>query len=319
MKRMQLSRETVLSVLKQEGPRIPTQIKKTIGQGDTFMIGALLTELREAGHIKVSNTKRGGSPFYYVPEHSSRLVDLIPDLGEKERRAALLLKERKILRDDTQDPLIRVCLRSIKDFSVPVDVKINGEKILFWKWYQTNNQEAETLIKQLLGVKTQAPKEEPAPVAQTPKEPDTKAAAPVTQEPVKEKEVAKEEKQPQEPSKESHQATLKEVEDEDIQDDFYAQLRTYFAEKKIVVKEKDIKRKNSEIDLILQVPSAVGMMDYYCKAKNKKKNNDGDLSTAYLQGQGKKLPVLYITTGEVTKKAKDMLPNEFKGLILLEL
>ena len=99
-KKTMLSREGVLDVLKTKGPSIPVQIKKAIGAGDTFMIGAILTELREAGQIKVSNTKRGGSPFYYVPEHAGRLVNHIPDLGEKDRRAALLLQEKKILKDN---------------------------------------------------------------------------------------------------------------------------------------------------------------------------------------------------------------------------
>ena len=67
------------------------------------------------------------------------------------------------------------------------------------------------------------------------------------------------------------------------------------------------------------MPTAVGNVDYFCKAKNKKKCNDGDLSSAYLKGQAKKMPVLFITTGEVTKKAENMLENEFKGMILKQI
>ena len=73
-------------------------------------------------------------------------------------------------------------------------------------------------------------------------------------------------------------------------------------------------RKKSEIDLIISVPSGVGNIEYFCKAKNKKRINHADLSSAFVQGQLKKLPVLFITTGSLTKKAKEMLGNEFKNI-----
>jgi len=34
----------------------------------------------------------------------------------------------------------------------------------------------------------------------------------------------------------------------------------------------------------------------------------------YIQAQSKKLPVLFLTTGNVTKKAEEMLNKEFKGM-----
>ena len=64
------------------------------------------------------------------------------------------------------------------------------------------------------------------------------------------------------------------------------------------------------------MPSVVGEVDYYCKARKKKRINDGDLSSAYVQGHVKKLPVLFLTTGELTKKAKEMLGKEFQNMIV---
>lgn len=305
-----LNKESVLNVLKTQGPSIPVQIKKAIGSGDTFMIGAILTELRESGNIKVSNTKRGGSPFYYVPEHAGRLVNHIPDLGEKDRRAALLLQEKKILKDNEQDPLIRVCLRQIKDFAIPLDVKLKEGTQLFWKWYLLPNTEAEHKIKELLGLLPKPVPEQPklqpqVHVSEAAKEQPAQAPAPA--EPVEE----------EEPTPVPAAKLLKEH--DDTGDAFLKQVLEYFAEKHIQIITKDIKRKNADIEFEVTVPTAVGRVDYFCKAKAKKKNNDGDLSSAYLQGQGKKLPVLYITTGEVTQKAKDKLKHEFKGLVLVEL
>lgn len=307
-----LSRDSVLNALKTKGPCLPVHIKQFIGSGDTFMIGALLTELREAGKIKVSNTKRGGSPFYYIPEHAGKLVNLLPDLGEKDRRAAQLLQEKKILKDIDQDPLIRVCLRQIKDFAIPIEVKLKEGTQLFWKWYSLPNTEAEHKVKEMLGIlpKPTAP-ETPKPRPPTPvRKQNTQAAEPV-------KETSPINEGAKEPTPVPANKLLKEK--DDTGDAFLKQILEYFAEKHIQIITKDIKRKNTDIEFELSMPTAVGRVEYFCKAKSKKKNNDGDLSSAYLQGQGKRLPVLYITTGEVTKKAKEKLKHEFKGLVLIEL
>ncbi len=71
--------------------------------------------------------------------------------------------------------------------------------------------------------------------------------------------------------------------------------------------------------MLIEIPSSVGGLKYFCKAKNKKKVNDGELSSIYIQAQSRKLPVLFITKGEFTKKAKEMLEKEFKGLKVKQL
>jgi len=44
-----------------------------------------------------------------------------------------LLMQKKILRDKTAEPIVRVALRSIKDFAVPLQVKINDNVEIFMK------------------------------------------------------------------------------------------------------------------------------------------------------------------------------------------
>ena len=58
----------------------------------------------------------------------------------------------------------------------------------------------------------------------------------------------------------------------------------------------------------------MGVLPFYCKAKNKKTINDGDLSSVFIQSQSRKLPVLLLTTGDLTKKAKELLEKEFRGM-----
>ena len=78
------------------------------------------------------------------------IANEIENLNDKEKKAFDLLQQSKVLRDIEQEPVIRVALREIKDFAIPLNVNYNNNKEIFWKWYLTSNGEAEQLIKQKL-------------------------------------------------------------------------------------------------------------------------------------------------------------------------
>ncbi|NJL44372.1 MAG: hypothetical protein HC945_03605, partial [Nitrosarchaeum sp.] len=100
----------------------------------------------------------------------------------------------------------------------------------------------------------------------------------------------------------------------DERDPFYKQIIAYFDEKKIKIHTKKLIRKNNDIEMTISIPTAIGRQDFFCKCKNKKKSNEGDLAAALLQGKLSNLPTLYLTTGEVTKKALEKLSSEYRGL-----
>ncbi|MFO8016391.1 MAG: hypothetical protein R6U32_04775 [Candidatus Woesearchaeota archaeon] len=109
----------------------------------------------------------------------------------------------------------------------------------------------------------------------------------------------------------------KECEDAGEPDDsFFRRIKKYFDDNSIEMLDFNIIRKESDIEFTVKIPSPVGTLTYFCKAKNKKKVNDGDLSSVYISAQSKKLPVFFITTGELTKKAEKLLENEFKNMSL---
>ncbi|MBU1201646.1 MAG: hypothetical protein KKA51_04040 [Nanoarchaeota archaeon] len=299
-----LFKEQVLKIVKEKGPIIPNLIKRETG-GDTFLVGAVLSELLGEGLIRISNTKIGNSPTYYCQGHEFKLLNLKKYLNEKDQRTIDLLREKKILKDTDQDMLIRVSLRNIKDFAKQLEVNVKGEKEVFWKWYLTSKEETEHLIKkEILG---EAEPEQKKEEKQTPKEEPKKERTEEKQEIIKE--------EPKKERTEEKQEIIRQTK-EPADDEFSRKLHNYFEKKEIEVEKETIIRKNSEIELQVIIPSAVGKVEYFCKAKNKKKCNDGDLSSAYIKGQMMKLPTLFITTGEVTKKAENMLKNEFKSLVL---
>jgi len=59
-----------------KGPLVPKDLVKTL-EKDTIIIGAALAELASKGKICITSVKMGGSPFYYLPEQTPKLQDLL--------------------------------------------------------------------------------------------------------------------------------------------------------------------------------------------------------------------------------------------------
>ncbi len=117
-------------------------------------------------------------------------------------------------------------------------------------------------------------------------------------------------------SKKEVQEKLESKDINEEEDDFVISILPFFTDKNIEVIDYNIIKKSSECEFTVRIPSVIGMSEYYCRAKKKKKCNEGDLSTAFVKGQIKKLPVLFISPGEITKKAKDMLEKDFKNNLI---
>ncbi len=299
------SKEKVIQTIRIRGPVIPAQIAKVIGT-DILMASAMLSELVSKNILKISHVKFGSTPLYYLPGQESRLQDFAKNLHEKEKRVYDLLMQKKILRDKIAEPVVRVALRNIKDFAVPLQVKINDNVEIFWKWYLLTNEEAAGIIKGI--VKSDEPKKEVKPIQET-------VVKKEQENPIEEKkEIKREELKKVVPEKEVKKEEKKIFIDKTAEDKFLNEVKRFFEKSNINLIEEKIVKKNSDLDLVIEVPSAVGSLIYYCKAKSKKRISDSDLSSAFVQGQLKKLPVLFLTKGELTKKAKEMLSKEFRNI-----
>lgn len=302
-------KQKIIELIKTKGPIIPAQISKEINS-DILMSSAYLSELSSDGKVKISNIKVGGTPLYYLPGQEASLQNFSSNLHEKARKAFELLKEKKILRDSKLEPVIRVAIREAKDFAVPLQVTYKNNKEIFWKWHMLSKEDSESLIKSALTKKRT--------IIHQKKEykPETELKQETTKKTIEEKkpELKKQTIKKEPLKQESLEKEKPKTWTTDKTSSFLEEIKSYFSKNKITIKNSEIIRKNSEIDFILEVSSAVGTLEYYCKTKNKKRVNDGDLSSAYVQGQLKKLPVLFLTKGELTKRAKEMLGKEFKNI-----
>ena len=294
-------KEKILGFMRQKGPILPVEVAKHINT-NILMASAHLSELSSEGKLKVSSVKVGGSPLYYLHGQEPQLQRFSGNLHEKEKRAYDLLSQKKVLRDNEAEPLIRVTLRAIKDYAIPLQVTHKENSEIFWKWYLLSNKEAEELIAPFFKEKKEEVKE-----AQKTIEPEIK------------KEIKEPIKEAPEPVKETQKKIIVPVKKEKAEkiekNPFLEDILNFFGRNKVVPLSRDIVRKG-EIDFIAKVPSAVGDIEYYCKARDKKTINDADLASAFAQGQIRKLPVLFITNGKLTKRAEEILQKDFKGITI---
>ena len=300
--------QAILEIISHKGPVIPVQVSREI-KDSVLMASARLSELLSSKKIKISSLKVGGSPLYYLPGQEDKLRNFAGNLGGVEKKAYDLLEKDKVLRDAAMEPAIRVALRQIKDFAVPLQVSYQEKTEIFWKWYLMENKEAEILIKGVIeaissAMEVQQPLQkalEQQTHLEKPKE-DTKSPRDAVKRP--QEEVKKEIFKPR-------KATPK--------INFLGEISRFFSKSKINVVDTREVKKNSEFDIVIELNTQLGDVKYFCKAKNKKKINEGDLSTALVNAQSKGLPLLFITNGEISKKMREKLDTDFKNVVYREL
>ena len=328
---MSIDKEKILEIIKQKGPLLPVQLSKEISQ-NVLISSAVLGELVSTGKIKFSRTKVGGSPLYYLEGQENRLQQLYTQLHDTEKKIYDLLKQKKVLRDKSLEPAFRVALRQIRDFATPLEINIGQDVELFWKWYLDSNEEIKPIIEGIIEneIKKKIEMEKPKIEKEKKEEVSKPIERPIPESELREKlrqELLKELKEElrkeilmqksvvnvdkKEQERLEKEQKKKELDEKDI---FLAKIRKYFQQKNIQISYYEIIKRKNEIDLTVNVPSAVGNIQYYCKAKNKRKINDNDISSAFLKGNQKKMPVLFLTTGDIIKKTQDKLSNEFKGI-----
>lgn len=308
---MKDQKEVALSFVKANGPVLPVKISKAIDT-NILMASAVLSELVSDKKVLLTHMNIGTSPLYYINGQEPKLQMLEKYISGKRKDAYFALKEGRVLRDDKLEPAIRVALRELKDFAKPLQVKVNGNQYLFWKWYLVGNDEVSQKIRSRFVVPKPAEKPVEQPVVQ-PKEPEVKKEEkPVTLddriEP-KKIEVKEEVKEVEEKQEVVEEQTVQET------ISFYKAVDDYFKKNKINILKEEIVRKDREFNFIIEIPSELGNLKYFVKVKNKKKIGDGDLTSAYSQAHLESLPLLFLTNGELVKKTKDLLNTGLKGVV----
>ena len=322
--------DRVKQLVRMRGPVIPSQISKEIGT-NILMASAILSELASKNDVKISSVKFGGTPLYYVPGQEAKLQNYLTSLPLKEKEAFEKIKASGVLLDTALDPATRFAMRQLKDFAKPLEVNADGEAYLFWKWYLLANEEAEVSIKKILGLTDEKPANEEAPAPKIEAVVGTQTTIPSAQPAVQPIQPKVQQQMPlptasklqpvvQSATQASEQyqlikPTRKKATAQTTPTEFTIHLDEFFAKSSIEVESSDLSGK-SEAQYVVLLPSPVGKLRYYCIAKNKKTCTDTDISSALVQGQLRKLPVLLLTKGELSKKAQELLSKEIGAIVV---
>lgn len=311
---MALDKEAILKFVQNNGPLLPVELAKNLDVNILFA-SAILSEFVDSKKMKLSYIKIGGSPLYYCAGQEVKLQTYKDKLPDALKSTFDILKEKKLLEENSLEPLNRAALRELKDFAVRLEVNRNDTSIFYWKWYMSTHEEVQSLLNSMqtpIPVQQSAQEHIQEPVIeleqlQTPEleEPivGTKPEEPQVVEPVQPEESLQEQFIQEEvsPVQEQQQEVKKQ---QPISEGFEQRVIELLAEKNVKINKRDVIRKGKEIDFIATIETALGEQKVFIKAKDKKKINDADL--ALIRSE---YPLVLITSGELTKKADEFLQN----------
>lgn len=282
------TKEKILHLLKIRGPSLPVHIAKEIDQNILFT-SAFLSELLSEKKIKISNMRVGSSPIYFIQGQEPQLEKYSENIKGKEKEALLLLKEKKFLNDETQQPPIRVALRSIKDFAIP----FQKNNKLFWRYFKV--PESEFIESK------QVPATKPIPKKVIPlTDSQTATKQPITNESSLDIFDKTEEKQPA--KKKTLKKSSKKKTTSKTNDKFFNKVKEFLKEKQIEITEIESIGKN---ELVFRVRK--NQKEQLLFAYNKKQIKEDDLIKANKKASETNLRYTILCLGEPTKKLSNFI------------
>ncbi len=297
MEELNQKKEQIISLIKTKGPSLPIHISGSINVSP-LITSAFLSELIKDQKLKISNMKVGNSPLYFLSGQKQMLENFVEYLNPKEQQAFSLLKQKKILEDEKQEPAIRVALRSLEDFAIPLKVRISEEIILFWKYYLLSEHEAREVIQKITTTPDEKLEQPEQPILTAKLEQPKPVQVQITRQTTLQKQTQKPKKK-----------ITREYE-------FTKKIKEYLAAKDIEILEV-LAEKKKEFSAKIRTDISFGKQSYYLTAKEKKNITENDLAIALQKSQAEKMPALILSTGELNKKAQ-LYRREWYNLLKFE-
>jgi hypothetical protein len=274
------TKHRILGFLNEKGPSLPREVASFI-KLDNMWASAILSELTNEKRVKLSSLKIGSSPLYLLPGQEEQLIKFEDNITGMSKEAYLLLKNKKILKDEEQSPELRVALRGLKDFAVPITI----HEELHWKFFTASNEELQNKMR------PSQPKQESDSKSQTP---------PQNKEPTQE-----------EAPKQNQSHSTK----QDDEESMHSKILKYLDKNNIkLLEETDVKKK--EFLGIGRTDSSLGEIEILIIGKDKKTITEKDLEKIFELIKTQKRFAILFTTGELAKKSKEVY-RDYKNLIIL--
>lgn len=321
--------EKVFEIVRQNGPVLPVEVAKKL-KIDSFVAHAFLMQLVEAGKVKASKEQVGNSFLYFIPgkESAAQLranvllqqskktaktyqkeaVSVSPGVAEKREAFAQRLKE--IEEREEKEKRSRVDVERVKAQIQKEDfIERFKQAITPFLTSKEEEEEPETQIERSSVGPRRTPNRSKASMGPIRTKFESGSSA-------REIEVKHEiEVKPKEivevkPESKKEEKKIKSKKKKKTifgpKIDIVELAVEYLTERGAEIISKEVKKKK-EVDFIVQIPSGIGPVKMFVKVKDKKSINEADLSLTYTQGQSKKLPILFLTTGRLTKTAQNYL------------
>lgn len=261
----------IINYLKEKGPSLPVDVSKATNQ-EVIFASAILSGMVSQGLVKLTHRRIGNSPLYYVPGQEDRVKSIIYErLSDREKKLVEKIKKTGFVNDSELTPPERFFAGELRDFLDAVE--LNDEK--YWKHFEYSG-----------------------PITNPP----------AAKEPEPERAIVKLliEKKPES----QERLDLKPVKLDKADDDFTSRVKDFFITRKIRILDKEVIRAGSEANFVVEIQSDLMPQKYFVKARKKKTINEKDLGMAWFEFRDKKMPMLYISNGNLNKKGKEFLEKE---------
>jgi hypothetical protein len=294
-------KERILNIIKEKGPSLPVQIARVINIAPMFS-SVFLSELYEDSKLRMSHMKVGSSSLFLLPGQEAQLENFTEHLNHREKEAFFLIKKELVLDDELQTPVIRVALRAIKDFAIPLKLSISNKDKIVWKYHLLSDEEARAKLSYILNPLLPLP-EKPKKIENN--VPSDKIITNLPKQESSDDNSLEEEKKAK--SKKTRKSSSF---------DFPDKLKEYLLAKEVEILESILEKKK-EFAAKVRTDTPFGKQEYYLIAKDKKKITETDLALALQKAQNEKMPALIVSPGEIDKKAQEYL-RVWKNLIKFE-
>jgi hypothetical protein len=300
--------ELVTEIFRKSGPLLPVELAKRLGV-DSFIAKAFLSQMVEANQVRITQERVGNEFLYFIPGQESSAnaklqtfpknkIEVTPatyapapsatpaqsKYSQLEQNKTLLGKQEQFMqrlqdiesrevRDKRMNTVLPITVEDVRSLFVEKPVAVGGE-ILSKLKSKVPADIVESGIEELEDDIEEIPR------------------AKLLQRDLLEK-----------PSKKS---TAKTKTKENIDGgNCVIQAIGYLTGIGGNIISKEMIRKGKDAEIIVELDSAVGPMKMLAVIRDKKTINDADLNVAYNAGLDKKMPVLFLTRGKLTKKAEE--------------
>lgn len=291
----------IISTLQKRGPSLPIHLTKELNIS-TLFVSAFLAELVENRKIRISNLKVGGSPLYFLEGQESKLENFYNYLHPKESEVFLLLKNNKVLKDIEQDPVVRVALRSIKDFAF----SFNFEGEIYWRCFLISENEArEKILSERKIIEKKIYEKE----VKEEKTEGKEGKSIKVEVKIKKKTSEKDKVETKEKLEFENPLIIKEKvkpKKEKPKSSFVLKVIDFLQKNNLKI-IKEVEHKSKEYRCIIEASSQLGNIRFFTEAKDKKTISESDFKKLLSDSQKIPLPAFLLYTGEISKKAKQYL------------